>query len=93
MYCKRIYYWFWMEKLSKRSPSAPDEKYRELFKKRYTELTEQLRDSRNNYNFVSDPSAIDALIYAENSLTCQLEVLLKEAKAEGITIQLHERLK
>ena len=82
-----------LEKLHKRSPSDPADKRREFYKQRCTELTEELRNIRANYDFVSDPGAIDALIYAENSLTCQLEVLIKEAKAEGISIQLHERMK
>ena len=82
-----------LEKLYKRSPSDPVEKRREFYKQRCAELTEELRDIRINYDFVTDPLSIDALIYAENSITCQLEVLLKEAKAEGISIQLHERLK
>ena len=82
-----------LKKITKRSPADPNEKRREYFKQRCTELTEQLRDIRTNYNFVSDPDSIDALIYAENSLNCQLGVLIKEAKSEGISIQLHERLK
>ena len=82
-----------LEKLCKKPPSDPVEKRREFYKQRCAELTEELKDIRANFDFVSDPRSIDALIYAENSLTCQLEVLLKEAKAEGITIQLHERLK
>lgn len=82
-----------LEKIRKRSPSDPAEERREFYKQRCAELTEELRDIRANYDFVSDPGAIDALIYAENSLTCQLEVLLKQAKEEGISIQLHERMK
>ena len=82
-----------LERLTKRSSAAPEDKRREFFKQRYAELTDELRNIRTNYDFVSDPKTIDALIYAENSVTCQLEVLLKEAKTEGISIQLHERLK
>ena len=82
-----------LEKLTKKTLSDPNKERREFYKQRYAELTEELRDIRANYDFVSDPRSIDALIYAENSLTCQLEVLIKEAKAEGISIQLHERSK
>ena len=82
-----------LEKLHKKTSSDPTAGRREFYKQRCAELTEQLNDIRNNYDHVSDPHSIDALIYAENSITCQLEVLLKEAKAEGISIQLHERMK
>ena len=80
-------------KLSKKERQPSDDPRREYYKKRCSELTEQLNDIRTNYDFVSDPQAIDSLIFAENSVTCQLELLYKEARAEGITIQLHERLK
>ena len=82
-----------LERLTKRSLPDPNEKRREFFKKRCTELVEQLRDIRTNYDFVTDPRSIDALIYAENAAICQLETLIKDAKAEGISIQHHERLK
>ncbi|MDE7229150.1 MAG: hypothetical protein K2N56_01600, partial [Oscillospiraceae bacterium] len=77
---------------SKKEQSAENSR-REYYKKRCSELTEQLNDIRTNYDFVSDPQSIDALIFAENSVTCQLELLYREARAEGITIQLHERMK
>lgn len=82
-----------LEKLSKKTCSDSDNKRREFYKQRCAELTEQLKDIRTNYDFVSDPQSIDAFIFAENSVTCQLEQLYREARAEGITIQLHERLK
>lgn len=82
-----------LEKLHKKTSSDPFEQRREYYKQRCAELTEELHNIRTNYNFVSDPKSIDALIFAENSVTCQLELLLKEAKADGISIQLHERLK
>lgn len=76
----------------KKEPSAESER-REYYKKRSEELTEQLNDIRTNYDFVTEPGAIDALIFAENSVTCQLEQLYRSARAEGISIQLHERKK
>lgn len=82
-----------LEKLTKRSSRDPNEERREFYKNRCAELTEELENIRTNYGFVTDPRSIDALIYAEKSLTCQLEVLLKQAKAEGVSIQLHERMK
>lgn len=81
-----------LEMLSPKKPSAESER-REFYKKRCTELTEQLNDIRTNYDFVSDPQSIDALIFAEKSITCQLDQLYKDARAEGITIRLYERLK
>ena len=82
-----------LEKLSKKISPDPIDERREFYKQRCIELTEELNNIRSNFDFVSDSHSIDALIYAEKSVTCQLEVLLKEAKAEGITIQLHERMK
>ena len=82
-----------LEKLHKKTSSDPVSERREFYKRRCSELTEELENIRGNYDFVTDPRSIDALIYAENSVTCQLEVLIREAKTEGITIQLHERIK
>ncbi len=55
------------------------------------ELTEQLNDIRSNFDFVTDPQAIDSLIYAENSVIRLIEKLIRSAREEGITIQMHER--
>lgn len=64
---------------------------REFYIKRCNELTRQLNDIRTNYDFVNDPQYIDALIFAENSVSCQLAQLYKDARGEGISIQFHER--
>lgn len=69
----------------------PADTRREFYKKRCEELTRQLADIRTNYDFVNDPQYIDALIFAENSVTCQLGQLYKDARGEGISIQFHER--
>lgn len=59
--------------------------------KRITSLTEQLRDVRANFDIVTDERAIDALIYEENSLLCQIEALRHEAKERGISVQFYQR--
>lgn len=66
---------------------------REFYKQRSAELTDQLENIRANFDFVTDPQAIDSLIYAENSVVCMLELLIREARQEGITIEPHERQK
>jgi len=58
-----------------------------------TALTKRLADIRANFDAVTDPSAIDALIFEENAVLCQMEQLYREARAEGITVELHERQK
>lgn len=73
--------------------ASPEDTRREFYQKRCDELTQQLHDIRANFNFVNDPQYIDALIFAENSVTCQLGQLYKDARAEGIKIQLYERNK
>lgn len=55
------------------------------------ELTERLTDIRANFNNVTDTATIDALIYEENAVLCRLEQLFREARADGITIEPHER--
>ena len=76
----------------KKQQSAEDIR-REFYKSRCDELTRQLYDIRTNYNFVNDPQYIDALIFAENSVSCQLGQLYKDARAEGIKIEMFERNK
>ncbi len=70
---------------------TPADIRREFYKTRCEELTRQLADIRTNYNFVNDPQYIDALIFEENAVTCQLGQLFKDARSEGISIQFHER--
>lgn len=63
----------------------------EVFARRCTELTEHLAEVRSNFNYVTDPPAIDALIFEENATLCRLEQLYREAKAEGISVEVYER--
>lgn len=81
-----------MELLSKKPAESKDPR-RESFEKRCTELTERLQEIRSVFNFVSDEQAIEAMIYEENAVICLLEQLYREARAEGITLQIHERSK
>lgn len=66
---------------------------REFYRLRCEELTEELEDIRNNFNYATESNAIDSLIYAEKSVTCMLEQIIRSAREEGITIELHERKK
>lgn len=81
-----------LEKLTN-SGETPEEKRRKAFARQCSALTERLADIRANFNAVTDPPAIDALIYEENALLCRLEQLYREARAEGITVELYERQK
>ncbi|MCH5206018.1 MAG: hypothetical protein J1F09_03630 [Oscillospiraceae bacterium] len=81
-----------MELLSKKPAKSKDPR-REIFEKRCTELTERLQEIRSAFNSVSDEQAIEAMIYEENAVICLLELLYREARAEGITLQVHERRK
>lgn len=83
-----------MKLLEKLRPpkNAPDER-REFYRQRCEELTEQLEDIRSNFDFAVEPGLIDSLIYAEKSVTCMLEQLIRFAREEGITIELYERKK
>ncbi len=80
------------EKFTKKG-SSPEEERRKEFAREYTALSERLNDIRNNFDAVTDPPAIDALIFEENAVLCRLEQLYREARAEGISVQIYERRK
>lgn len=63
----------------------------EIIARQCTELTEHLADVRSNFNYATDQSAIDALIFEENAVLCRLEQLYREAKEEGISVEVYER--
>lgn len=77
-------------KCSKMSNILTDRECDELAK-RITALTEQLRDVRANFDIVTDERAIDALIYEENALLCQIEAVRHEAREKGISVQPYQR--
>lgn len=68
-----------------------EEKRREYFERSCSRLTEQLNNIRANYNMTTDADAIDALIYEENAVLCRLDSLYKQARSEGVTLDMHER--
>lgn len=74
-------------------PKAQTDPRREFYAEQYAELTERLNDIRSNFDFVTDPQAIDSLIFAENSVISMIEQLLRGAREEGITLQLYEQKK
>lgn len=80
------------EKFTKNNETY-QEKRRKAIAEQCTVLTERLADIRENFDAVTDPSAIDALIFEENAVLCRLEQLYREARAEGIKVELHERKK
>ena len=80
------------EKLTKKG-SSPAEERRKAFAREYTALSERLADIRNNFDAVTDPPTIDALIFEENAVLCRMEQLYREARDKGISIQIYERRK
>lgn len=68
-----------------------DKHIREDIAKRCAELTERLNDIRATFDFVTDEQAIDALIYEETATLCRLEQLYREAKSEGVAVEIYER--
>lgn len=78
---------------SERMARAEDNGRREFYRQRCEELTEQLSDIQSNFDFATEPQAIESLIYAEKSVTCMLEQLFRSAREEGVTLELHERRK
>lgn len=61
------------------------------FAARLDEVCGNLRAIRSLFNNVTDPAAIDALIYRENAVMCEFCALLHEAKSRNIRIEFYER--
>lgn len=73
--------------------TTPEESRRMRLERECSKLIRRLNDIRNTLNFVEDEKLINALIYEENAVLCLLDELFKSARAEGISIQPHERHK
>lgn len=58
---------------------------------RLDEVCGNLRAIRSCFNNVTDPAAIDALIYRENAIMCEFVALLHEAKSRNISFEIYER--
>lgn len=61
------------------------------FAARLDEVCGNLRAIRSCFNNVTDPAAIDALIYRENAVMCEFVALLNEAKSKKIRIEIYDR--
>ncbi len=73
-----------------RKKTAPDDRRRQ-FERRCTRLVERLSDIRAAFDMAHDDDTTDALIYEENAVLCRLTALYKQARAEGITLEIYER--
>ena len=60
---------------------------------RLNTLTEQLESVRSRFDYAVEPQQIDALIYEENAILCRLSALYKEARAEGLRLEIYENKK
>ncbi len=76
--------------LSLNKKLSPYKKEQQRFSREYSLLTQQLTQIRTNFDQVTDDDVIDALIYEENAVLARLSQLYKEAKAAGITLDIHE---
>ncbi len=74
-------------KLPFKAEKTPRNKREVLLEKTYIELLRQLDDVRTMFDFATDSSMIDALIFEENALLCRLEQIYKDARAEGISLE------
>lgn len=78
-----------LQKLRVHKFSSEDSRSAKL-RSEYNELLNRLSDIRNNYNFIDNPSSIDALIYEENATLCRLRELYSEAREHSMTLEAFE---
>ncbi len=69
---------------------SPADIQRERLSLEYIQLTRRLSVIRANFDLVTDEDVIDSLIYEENAVLARLSQLYKEARASGITLDIHE---
>lgn len=81
-----------LDKLKKNAETHKESR-RKALARECSELTERLADIRANFDAVIDPPAIDALIFEENAVICRLEQLYREARLEGISVEIYDRRK
>ena len=81
-----------LNKLIKKGSCEKEERCK-MFARECSALTERLADIRCNFDAVTDPPEIDALIFEENAVLCRLEQLYREARTEGISVEIYERRK
>ena len=67
------------------------DKQREAFERSCSALTERLECIRSSFDMAQDNDVIDALIYEENAVLCRLAQLYKQARREGIALDIYER--
>lgn len=72
---------------------TPKDNRTALWEESYTELIKQLDDVRTMFDFATDSTMVDALIYEENALLCRLEKLYKDAREQGISLRIYENRK
>lgn len=69
---------------------TPYRREQQRISQEYSQLTERLTDIRSDFDQVTDSDVIDALIYEENAVLARLSQLYKDARAGGITLDIHE---
>lgn len=76
--------------LSLKKKLSPYKREQQRFSREYARLTERLTDIRSDFDQVTDEDVIDALIYEENAVLSRLAQLYKDARAAGISLDVHE---
>ena len=74
-----------------RKKTAPISDRRRQFERRSARLVERFAGVRAAFDLANDDDTIDALIYEENAVLCRLTALYKQARAEGITLDIFDR--
>ena len=68
----------------------PQPKTRSALGESYSNLLARLSEIRRNYDFVEDEHAVDSLIFEENAVVKQLESIIREARAQGLSLDFYE---
>lgn len=80
-----------LKNLLNRRRITPDELRAAEIMKEYSLLTDKLAQIRANFDFVSEDSEIDALIYEENAVLCRLSALYRKAREMGVHVDFPDR--
>lgn len=75
-----------LKNLLNRRTTSQDKRRETALIQEYTSLTDRLEQIRTNFDFASEDSEIDALIYEENAVLCRLSSLIHRARDMGVHV-------
>ena len=64
-----------------------EDKKSQRLRREYNELLNRLSEIRSNFDFIDNPTSIDALIYEENATLCRLQELYREARERNMKLE------